>query len=51
MKGKRFLKCQMPAGILNRMALVSVTQSANQACMWFFHQPKFPESANRFKKH
>ncbi len=51
MKGKKYLKRLMSAGVLNSLALFLVSQTANQACMWFFHQPKFSESANRFKKH
>lgn len=51
MKGKNFLKRLMSAGALNSLALLLVSQSANQACAWFFHQPKFPEGANKFKKH
>ena len=51
MKRKNYLKRLMSAGVLNSLALLLVFQSANQACMWFFHQPKFPESANKFKKH
>ncbi|MFP3154344.1 cyclic lactone autoinducer peptide [Lachnospiraceae bacterium ZAX-1] len=27
-----------------------VIQSANVTCAWYFHQSKFPESANKFKK-
>lgn len=51
MKGKKLLKRLISTGVLNSLALLLVVQSANQACMWFFHQPKFPDSANRFKKH
>lgn len=50
MKRKKFF-IWLSAGVLNSLALFMVSQSANQACMWFFHQPKFPESAYRLKKH
>lgn len=51
MEVKKFLKHLMSVGVLNSLALLFVSQSANQACAWFFHQPKFPEGANKFKKH
>lgn len=35
---------------LNGIARILTAQSANSACAWMFHQPKFPESANKFKK-
>lgn len=37
-------------GVFNCLALILVVQSANIACAWLFHQPEFPEAANRFKK-
>ncbi len=37
-------------GLVNCLALVLVAQTANAACIWTFHQPEFPEAANRFKK-
>jgi len=37
-------------GLVNCLALVLVAQTANTACIWTFHQPEFPEAANRFKK-
>lgn len=51
MRSKKYLKRLMSTGVLNTLALLLVVQSANQACIWFFHQPKFPESANKLKKH
>ena len=33
-------------GILNCLALVLVTATANAACIWYFHQPEFPKEAN-----
>ncbi len=37
-------------GIFNCIALVLVALSANITCVWVFHQPDFPEAANKFKK-
>lgn len=51
MKIKNVIKKITVAGILNSLALVMVTMTANSACAWVFHQPEFPETANRFKKH
>jgi cyclic lactone autoinducer peptide len=51
MKLKKIMTKVMSAGVLNTLALALVAQSANQACLWFFHQPEFPESANKLKKH
>lgn len=36
--------------IVNCLALLLVVQSANTACGWIVHQPKFPEDANKYKK-
>lgn len=41
---------KMMGKIVNCMALILVIQSANSACGWIFHQPEFPEQANKFKK-
>lgn len=38
-------------GILNCLALVLVTATANTACIWYFHQPEFPKEANALRKH
>lgn len=35
--------------LVNAVALLLVRQTANSACIWLAHQPKFPEEANRFK--
>ncbi|MBE5894142.1 MAG: cyclic lactone autoinducer peptide [Lachnospiraceae bacterium] len=37
-------------GVVNAVALMAVTFSANSACCWVFHQPEFPAEANAFKK-
>ncbi len=37
-------------GKFNCIALVLVALSANITCAWVFHQPEFPEAADRFKK-
>lgn len=37
-------------GAVNCLALMLVVHSASAACIWYFHQPEFPESANKFKK-
>lgn len=44
------LKLRKFFGVLNAMALMVVMQTANAACVWVFHQPEFPEAANKFKK-
>lgn len=36
--------------IMNSIALMLVVQSANTACVWIFHQPEFPEEANKYRK-
>ena len=36
--------------ILNNLVLLTVIQSANSACTWIFHQPKFPKEAEKYKK-
>lgn len=41
---KGIMKC------LSTLALLLVVQTANSACIWVAHQPKFPEEANKFKK-
>jgi cyclic lactone autoinducer peptide len=41
--GKGVMKC------LNVLALLLVIQTANSACIWVAHQPKFPEVANKLK--
>ena len=42
--GKGVITC------FNLLALLLVMQTANSACIWVAHQPKFPEEANQFKK-
>lgn len=51
MKIKNLLKKIMTTGVLNSLALVLVAASANSACAWVYHQPKFPDAASKFKKH
>ncbi len=36
--------------IMNCLALILVAHTANICCIWAFHQPEFPEAANKFKK-
>ena len=48
MKNKTFFKKLV--GILNCFAMLLVAQSANAACIFYFHQPEFPVEANKFKK-
>lgn len=48
---KNTIKKIMSTGILNSIALLIAAQSANQACMWFLHQPELPKEAERLKKH
>lgn len=45
---KKILKSM--GGLVNCMALLLVIQSATAACGWIFHQPEFPEAANKFKR-
>ncbi len=51
MKLKNMMTKILSVGAINSLALLLVAQSANQACVWFFHQSELPEAANRFKKH
>lgn len=37
-------------GIINMLALFLVRKTANASCAWVFHQPEFPDEANKFKK-
>lgn len=37
-------------GFINVLALLLVKQTANSSCAWVFHQPEFPDEANKFKK-
>lgn len=43
-----FLKKIM--GVMNCIAVMFVVQTANSACAWIFHQPKFPEEAKKYSK-
>ncbi len=35
---------------LNCMVLAFVVQTANAACIWIYHQPKFPEEARKYSR-
>lgn len=37
-------------GFMNLLALAMVVATANSACVWYFHQPEFPEEANCMRK-
>ena len=45
---KLIMKKIRKIGILNGLALLTVLVNANQACVWFYHQPEFPEKAEKF---
>lgn len=47
MKYKFFNKI---GAFFNCIALMLVIQGANTACVWIFHQPDFPEQANKYKR-
>ena len=47
MKGKKLIKKILGAGVLNSLALMVVSMSANSACCWVYHQREFPETANK----
>ena len=36
--------------IMNCFAVLLVAQTANAACIWIFHQPKFPQEAEKYCK-
>ncbi|MGN0438614.1 MAG: cyclic lactone autoinducer peptide [Lachnospiraceae bacterium] len=36
--------------VINCLALVLVAVSANSACVFYFHQPEFPEAASKFRR-
>lgn len=50
MKLKKIIFNKKILGVLNVLAVVLVTQTANSTCVWLYHQPEFPASANKFKK-
>lgn len=35
---------------INCMALALVAVSANSTCAFYFHQPEFPKSADKFRR-
>lgn len=37
--------------ILNCLALLMVFVTANSACLWYYHQPDFPEEADFMRKY
>ncbi|TCL57587.1 cyclic lactone autoinducer peptide [Kineothrix alysoides] len=49
MKTKKNVVCRM-LGVMNCFALMLVVHTANVCCIWAFHQPEFPEAANKFKR-
>ena len=49
MKVKKNVICGM-LNVVNSLALMLVVYTANVCCIWVFHQPEFPEAANKFKK-
>lgn len=36
--------------VMNCLAVMLVAQTANSACIWIFHQPEFPQEANKYSK-
>jgi cyclic lactone autoinducer peptide len=36
--------------VIAKASLASTTASANSACTWYVHQPKFPEKAKALRK-
>lgn len=34
----------------NVLALAAVFMTANSACCWYYHQPKFPQEADQLRK-
>lgn len=49
MKAKKNVICGM-LSIMNCLALMLVVHTASVCCIWVFHQPEFPEAANKFKR-
>lgn len=49
MKSKFKLLSKVLMG-LNCIALTLVSQTANTACIWIFHQPEFPEEAKKYSR-
>lgn len=47
MKGQKSNKIMK---FINCLALVLVAVSANSTCMFYFHEPKFPDAAKKFKR-
>lgn len=45
---KKFSKNKF--GVINCLAMLLVTVTANSACIWYFHQPEFPKEANGLRK-
>lgn len=49
MKLKKFIGSKLFT-VLNCLALITVVQTANVACVWAFHQPEFPREADKYRK-
>lgn len=47
---KKFKLWSKILGAVNCIALALVVQTANAACIWIFHQPKFPEEARKYSR-
>lgn len=47
MKKTRMLKFLQ---VFNAIALAAVIQSANSACIFYYHQPAFPKAADKYRK-
>lgn len=48
MMKNKFISIMMKS--VNVLALLLVIQTANSACIWVAHQPKFPDEGNKYKK-
>lgn len=49
MKTNNVKKCRL-IKLINCIALAVVICSANSTCAFYFHQPKFPDTANKYKR-
>lgn len=47
LKNKSLVKVM---GVVNCLALMLVSQTANVACLWILGQPEEPEEAKKFRK-
>lgn len=37
-------------GLANSLAVAMVVLTSQTMCVWMFHQPDFPEEANKYRK-